>query len=317
MKFAYEDLSSRQFEELVILICRKLFGISVPNFSEGADGGRDSRFTGRAELFPSKASPWDGKVIIQAKHTSGYNKSFSDTDFFSVKSNNTIIAEEIPKISKLRANSELDFYILFSNRRLTANTDSNIRAEISSKCNIEDRNVSLVGVETIESYLKMYPDILSTVKLDPVDSPLAISPNELSEIIEILKEKLELAKSDIEKAPTSRTSFEQKNKLNNMTDAYAKEQVRRYLKHTYQVKEFLSAPENVALMSKYDTIAEEFNLKIISKRKDYQTFDEIMEYIFDHLVGRDELLRGNRRLTRVLLFYMYWNCDVGNNNEAN
>ncbi|MCK6596454.1 MAG: restriction endonuclease, partial [Bacteriovoracaceae bacterium] len=75
MKFAYEDLHHKQFEELVVLICRKLFGISVQNFSDGADGGRDSRFSGTAENYPSKASPWNGKTVIQAKHTNGYNKS--------------------------------------------------------------------------------------------------------------------------------------------------------------------------------------------------------------------------------------------------
>ncbi len=316
MKFAYEDLHHKQFEELVVLICRKLFGISVQNFSDGADGGRDSRFSGAAEIYPSKTNPWTGKTVIQAKHTNGHNKSFSDTDFFSKESESCIIAGEIPKIKKLKLKSELDFYILFSNRRLTANAEETIRKEIAEKCGLPDASIGVIGVETIESYLKSFSDIATQVKLDPVDSPLIISPNDLSEVIEYIKANIDLSQEAVDKAPIPRTPYDKKNQINKMTTEYAKEQRKRYLKHTDQVKKFLSAPENIEIMNKYSMVAEEFNLKILSKRKDYQSFDEVMEYIFDLLVNRDELLRGNKRLTRIVLFYMYWNCDVGLNDET-
>lgn len=47
MKYAYEDLSEDQFEQLVALICQKLLGISVQPFAKGPDGGRDA--LGRTE----------------------------------------------------------------------------------------------------------------------------------------------------------------------------------------------------------------------------------------------------------------------------
>lgn len=47
------------------------------------DGGREAKFVGTAELHPSKAAPWVGTTIIQAKHTNGYNRNFSVSDFFS------------------------------------------------------------------------------------------------------------------------------------------------------------------------------------------------------------------------------------------
>lgn len=184
------------------------------------------------------------------------------------------------------------------------------------KTDLPDSSIGLVGIETIESYLKSFPDIASQVKLDPVDSPLIISPNDLSEVIEYIKANIDLSKEAVDKAPTLRTPYEKKNEINKMTADYAKEQRKRFLKHTDQVRKFLSAPENIEIMNKYSAVAEEFNLKILSKRKDYQFFDEVMEYIFDLLVNRDELLRGNKRLTRIMLFYMYWNCDVGLNDET-
>lgn len=43
-----------------------------------------------------------------------------------------------------------------------------------------------------------------------------------------------------------------------------------------------------------------------------------MEYLIDLLFGRDASLRqlGNKRLTRAMIFYMYWNCDIGKVEDA-
>ena len=65
MKYAYEDMSSEQMEDLVVFICQRLLGISVQGFATGPDGARDAKFVGTAELHPSKAAPWKGTVIIQ------------------------------------------------------------------------------------------------------------------------------------------------------------------------------------------------------------------------------------------------------------
>ena len=108
MKYAYEDLSPEQFETLVVLICKVLLGAGVQGFAKGPDGGRDAKFVGTAQLYPSTASPWSGPVIAQAKHTIGYNKSFGESDFFTPTGANTVIAEETPRIIALRAAGELD-----------------------------------------------------------------------------------------------------------------------------------------------------------------------------------------------------------------
>ena len=103
-----------------------------------------------------------------------------------------------------------------------------------------------------------------------------------------------------------------------MTADYAKEQRKRYLKETAQIHAFLAAPENVELLKLYESVVDEFQLKIIARRKDYQEFDRVMEYIVDLLFKRDPVLRQrqHQRLTRAMLFYMYWNCDIGANGDA-
>ncbi len=316
MKYAYEDLSEDQFEELIVLLCRRLLGMGVQGFAKGVDGGRDAKFVGTAELLPSKAAPWNGTVIVQAKHTNGYNRSFSEGDFQNPDSQNSVIGKEVPRIQKLRGAKQLDHYMLFANRRLTGNAESDIRAHLSKTCNIPESSIMLCGIEQLESWLKTFPDVPAMANLDPVDSPLIVSPDDLSEVVQALACHMDGAAATLDAPPTPRTPYETKNKINNMSADYARALRKLYLKETAQVKAFLAAPENSELLQMYEFVVEEFQLKIIAKRKDYQSFDEVMNYLIDMLFARDPLLRANKRLTRVMLFYMYWNCDIGEGVDA-
>lgn len=316
MKYAYEDLGDTRFEELVVTLCRRLLGMAAQGFAKGPDGGRDAKFVGTAELLPSSQSPWSGTVIVQAKHTYGYNRSFSETDFFNPKSTNNILGEEVQRIKKLRDAKQLDHYMLFANRKLTGGAESSIRAHISKECGIPEPSIMLCGIEQLEGWLKDFPAVASQVNLDPIDSPLIVSPDQLSEVVQALARHLKSAASDFDTPPMPRTKYETKNVLNNMTPEYAKELRRRYLKDTAQVKAFLAAPENEILLGLYESVVEEFQLSIIAKRKDYQTFDEVMNHLTRLLLERDPLLRANKSLTRIMLFYMYWNCDIGEGEYA-
>jgi hypothetical protein len=53
-----------------------------------------------------------------------------------------------------------------------------------------------------------------------------------------------------------------------------------------------------------------------SNTQGYQSFAEVINYLIELLFGRDPILRANKRLTRAIVFYMYWNCDVGLNDDA-
>lgn len=313
MKYAYEDMNDDQFERLIVCICRYLFGIGVQGFAKGPDGGRDAKFVGTAEQHPSKAAPWIGTTIIQAKHTYGYNKSFSEGDFYSKTSQKTTVGEEIPRIKKLRAKGQIDHYMLFSNRRLAGNAESEIRQHIAKECGIPEGSIALIGVEQLELWLKYFPDAAKAADLDPIDSPLIVSPDDLAEVVQAFARQREAIAAVLDTPPTIRVKYEVKNALNNMTPEYAKAQLRRYLKETAQIKAFLAAPENYELLQLYESVADDFQLKIIAKRRDYQTFDNVMEHLKDLLFSRDPVLRqhAHKPLTRLVLFYMYWNCDIG------
>jgi hypothetical protein len=318
MKFAYEDMSDGQFETLIVLLCQRLLGVAVQGFAKGPDGGRDAKFIGTAELHPSKSAPWIGTTIVQAKHTNGYNRNFSESDFFSTTAANTVLSKEIPRIKKLRETKQLDHYMLFSNRRLAGNAETEIREYISSQCVVPVSSIYLCGLEQLEIWLKRFPEVAREADLDPVDSPLIVSPDDLAEVVQALARQKDDLIAVLDAPPTSRVTYEQKNALNNMSADYAKEQRRKFLKETGQIRAFLAAPENLELLRMYESIVDEFQHKIIAKRKNYQTFDEVMEYLVTLLFNRDPVLRQHthKRLTRVVLFYMYWNCDIGEVGDA-
>ncbi|MBS1561918.1 MAG: hypothetical protein JSS89_09955 [Bacteroidetes bacterium] len=318
MMYMYENLSPTQFETLIVLLCQRLLGVSVQGFSTGPDGGRDAKFVGTSELHPSTRAPWVGTTIIQAKHTNSYNLNFSGSDFFSVNGKSSIIADEIPRIKRLRQDGNLDNYMLFSNRRLAANAETTIRAHISSECSIPIESIYLCGIEQLELWLKRFKEVASEADIDPIDSPLIVSPDELATVVEAFARNRDDIVDLLDDPPTNRVSYEEKNVRNNMTPEYAKVQRRNYLKETAQIRNFLSAPENLELLRMYESAVDEFQLKIIAKRSSYQTFDAVMEYLIDLLYGRDPVLRqhGHKRLTRAVLFYMYWNCDIGEGSDA-
>ncbi len=315
-KYAYEDMSPDQFENLVIQLCHRLLGIATQGFAPGADGGRDGKFEGLADLYPSTNRPWDGTVIIQAKHTRGYNKSFSDSEFFSVNSDSSTILEEIPKIKRLRDSGELDHYLLFANRRLTANKENEIKQFISSRCGVPVSSIGLCGIERLESWLQRFPDAAKEAGINPIDFPLMVSSAALAEIVEALAANAGFIKTASSGEPVDRVTYERKNELNNMGAEYAKEFKRRYLKHTKDISDFLAAPENSKINDRYQGVVEDFQFEILSKKESHHGFEKVVQYLRNLLFDRDSILSSNRVLTTALLFYMYWNCDIGVSDDA-
>jgi hypothetical protein len=306
--YPFEDLHVRQFEDLAGQAMRKLFGAATQQFATGPDGGRDALFDGTAELFPSRASPWVGKTVGQAKHTLATNAHFSDPDF-SGGSRTSVLANEIIRIKKLVVNGQIDNYILFSNRRLGGTTGPKLTTLISTNTGIAEGQIFLAGVEFLDALLDEFLDILRLAKIDPFDGPLLVASQDLAEIILAIAD--ELPPPARSTSPVERVSFAAKNELNSMTPEFAKTLEDRYLAYTAQIDRFLAEPANADSLLRYEAVVEDFQLKVVAKRRDYQTFDNVFNHLVALLVNRDGVLGRNRSLVRAMLFYMYWHCDVG------
>jgi hypothetical protein len=73
-----------------------------------------------AARFPSSSSPAFGKFVIQCKHTTVPGASCSDSAF------QTLFKTELPKVTKLAIEGELEYYLLFTNRSLTGGMEKNL-----------------------------------------------------------------------------------------------------------------------------------------------------------------------------------------------
>jgi len=313
MKYDYHDLYHQQFEQLVTAICSKLLGAGIQEFSTGRDGGKDAFFHGKANCFPSDSKPWDGKIVVQAKHTEGINCKFSDDDFFKNKS--SVINKEILRIQKLLEQQELDYYMLFSNRKASAGIKSKVIKYISEKTTLAEDKISLIGVEDIERYLKIYPDVASIANINSREFPLRVSPDELAEIILAFNHcKDDFSRVFEHEKEIKRTRFDDKNIINGLSKDYVAT-IQKYIKNFSPIMTFLADMENEQYLEMYQNSVEEFNLKIIAHREDYPNFDHILNHIYDLLIERDVDLKKHKKLTRTMLFYMYWNCDIGKDNN--
>lgn len=310
MRFALHDLHPHQFEDLVIEVCHELLGAGVQKFATGPDGGRDAKFVGTAQAFPSQAAPLVGTTIIQAKHTSDAVGKFSDSSFSGEPATSTL-SEEIPRIKALRDAGQIDNYLLFANRRLGAIANEEISQRLTSETNVPV--VRLFGVEQMERYIKRYPYLAQSLSAFEYDLPLRASPDDLAEVITAIAK----AQPEFE-WPTSgsanslqRVAFKNKNEINGLSDEYARLITRNYLKHFVVVEKFLADPLNGGAYASYRNAVDEFASKLAAHRGDFATFDKLLDHLLGLLIERDGDLRSHKRLTRMVFYFMYWACDIG------
>lgn len=315
MSYPYEDLDDSQFERLVVQCARKLFGFGVQEFATGPDGGRDARFQGTAERFPSAAEPWKGITVIQAKHTIAVNAHFADKSF-SGDTPNTVLTHEIKRIKSLVDDGEVHNYMLVSNRRLGGIVSPQITRRIAEETGIDGGRVFLAGVEYLDNMMHQYRDLIHLSRIDPLDGPLVVSSFDLAEMMLAIAEQLQAPLPEFDASVVDRVSYEQKNELNNMSKPFSKRLADQYLIYTDEIKDFLSRPENAESLQYYEAAVDEFQDKIIANREDYQSFDKVFNHLVDLLRKRNGVLAQNVKLMKAVLFYMYWNCDIGDTADA-
>jgi hypothetical protein len=304
--FPLYDLNNQEFEKLVALICERILGTGIINFSTGPDGGRDGKFTGKAQNFPSKTSPWEGKFIIQAKHTEKPNAKCSDYDF------KKILKEEVnQRLKKLIENNELDYYLLFTNRRLSGTTDAKITDFIESKLHIEN---CLIGDEKIQLWLKQYPEIAKVLDLNKLFIPFEFYEKDLKEVIVKFSEQKDNIGKTIKRKQDQLKYIDKtvKNELNNLSKEYFEFIKRNSLAYFHKIETFLKDPINKKYKTFYDNTVLDLNETVIVRRDEYHKFDEVLKEIYDYVMTHNfRELKEKRKLVRVFLHYMYWNCDIG------
>lgn len=308
LRFPVYDLSNIEFEKLVGLICREVLGPAVTTFAAGKDGGKDAKFSGSAQAFPSTANPETGKFIIQAKHTSSPVGSCSDDDFETKTLN-----EELPKVKRMFDAGELTHYILFTNRRKTGGAEDRIGKRVLDETGVN--NFWLRGYEDIERELLAHPELARAVGLDKLRSPILFTPDDIQCVIKALYNHRQTLPEAFDSEHDFRDypGIEAKNSINGLSDAYFDYIKENSLMHFAAIEDFLKNPRNRVIKEQYHAVADELKGQLIVHRDRFSTFDDALEHLHYLIPERSPAIAvaSHRPLLKVVIHYMYVNCDIG------
>ncbi len=309
-QFPFENLTDEEFEDLVIRICKEILGIGSKTFSSGKDGAKDSWFTGTAEYFPSITAPWTGTFNIQAKHTKTANSSCSDNDF-SVNQT-SVLSKELTRLKEIIISTPFDNYIIFTNRKLSGGAHPAIVKMLQDGLGI--RNVEIIGREQISTYLNDYPQIANQFGLYKFQAPLRFYEKELRDVIIVFFEHSKAISTEAKNYITSFTVIdkEKKNELNNLGKDYFELMKTHSLQYFDEIEKFLCNPKNEAYTRMYSNTVSDLQGVITIERSRFPKFEHIIEHLIAYTVGNNEdKLKDIRRIVRVFLHFMYFNCDIG------
>ncbi len=309
MQYRLENLSDDDFEKMINMLCQQNLGLGTVSFATGPDGGRDGRFYGTANNYPSKTAPWSGKFIIQAKHTKDYNASCSDNDFFINQS--SIVNKEIKRVKELKSKGEIDNYLLFTNRKETGKREDVVK---SIKTETGLNNVDVIGVETISSWLDLNENIAKFFKIGKYELPLTLTDFEIRDIIVAFSNEISIIRKMSEiSTEIIEISKEKKNLLNNLSQNYYEDQIRRKSQQYFEdIDSFLSDFKNQEYTVMYYNFADELSNKIAVKREVFDKFEDIFVYLYDLIFEENKIeLKKDKRLIWVFLHHLYFNCHIG------
>lgn len=311
MEYHLYNLDDSKFENLINSICQEILGTGVIVFSQGKDGGRDGKFTGKAQNYPSKSDSWAGKFIIQAKHTINPIASCSDKDF------ERVIKKEIKRIKELKSKGDVDNYLLFTNRKY-----SGIKGEALMKQIIKETgviNAVIIGKETIQDqFLGASKNIVKQYQLLMAHIPFDFSDEEIKKIIIAFKDQLAGVNNNIItrveelKYDFSHVEKEDKNIKNNLGEEYYTQHILgSSLMEFDKIEKFLNDPINEELKDFYYDTANELNQLITIHRDNFEAFEELFIHIYQLISSGNVSLMGAKRHITTFLHYMYVECLIG------
>ena len=213
------------------------------------------------------------------------------------------------------------FLITTQKKNYTTTFDTDGKYSFDGAINILD--IKDLLKKTTESDLAIQKDVLAILE-EYVTKFKAhfiedITPIDISKVLgEFSKQNPNLIKNISVRIQTiHRTSFPDKNRINKLSEGYMKLIQQQSLPFFEQFKEFLERFENREHKKVYLNIASDLQKLVLVKRTEFDKFDEIFNEIEEACKNLLPELINDRRILQVLLHFMYFQCDIGENSNDN
>jgi len=306
MKFPLYYLDDLEFENLVASICEEILWTWTIIFSEWKDWWRDAKLHWKANYFPSTSRPRDWKIVIQAKHTTKLNASCSDSDF------DTIVWKEIPKIIELKKEWDIDYYLMFTNRKLTGWKSDEIENRITNETTICS---TIIWLERLLKFINDNPSIIRKHNLNKLFLPLEFYEDDLVEVVKVFSSTDFKSKEIIDdisniEEKIKKIPIEEKNKLNSLSKDYFDDVLSKSYDFFSKIELFLKDPNNTKYKDMYEDTVSEIREIIVINRSDYWPFEEILYFLYKYVSSNCWYI-NKRRYINYFLHYMYYMCHIG------
>ena len=205
-----------------------------------------------------------------------------------------------------------DNYIIFTNRKLTGVTHPIIVKMLQVGLGIQ--NVDIIGREDLDSYLTDYPQIANQFGLYKFQAPLRFYEKDLRDVIIVFSEQSKAISTEAKSYITSFTVIdkEKKNELNNLSKDYFEFMKDHSLQYFKEIEKFLRDPKNEPYMKMYSNTVSDLQEAITIERIRFNEFEHIIKHLIVYTVGNNEdKLKDLRKIVRVFIHFMYFNCDIG------
>lgn len=302
-QFPLHQMLWPDFEELIRDIGFKILGAGLSPFKDGPDGGRDARFEGKPNAWPSETAQEQGQYIVQCKHTKKADACCSHEEF------KKLMRKEVPKVKALIAAKELTHYMVFTNRTKPADEDVAFRDRFNKINGIS--NSWLLGRENVALFLRAYPEIWDQYE-EEVRNPVRFNRDDLVEIIRDFAKFMN--SSGPPPVQTLRhLKLEDKNRVNGISGEYFADMQRHTMPQFEHIRSFLENPRNEKDLNLYRDTTDDLRgrLRAMLGSKEAVSLEQGMDKIRDQFIASDPRFKGKRRWVRTFIDYMYSTCDIG------
>jgi hypothetical protein len=142
-----------------------------------------------------------------------------------------------------------------------------------------------------------------------------ITPQDIAKVLEAFSNQNPSLVKSISTSIKSiqRTEFPEKNEINKLSEGYIKLIQQESLPFFEQFSNFLEKFENRNFKRIYYNITNDLQKIILVKRNDFEEFDQIFQTIEKTCSEQVPSLLSERRILQILLHFMYFQCDIGEN----